>query len=76
MALNFTPVPRVSHVIGVPHGGTWRECAEHRRQGVLGERYGEPRRGGGGRGKPAHGRPYSLRIVLPPLGAVVFAHDA
>ncbi len=74
VALNFTPVPRVSHVIGVPHGGTWREVLNTDAREYWGSGMGNL---GGveAEAEGAHGRPYSLRIVLPPLGAVVFAHD-
>ncbi|MEJ5220473.1 MAG: 1,4-alpha-glucan branching protein GlgB [Tepidiforma sp.] len=74
VALNFTPVPRVSHVIGVPHGGTWREVLNTDAEEYWGSGMGNL---GGveAEAEPAHGRPYALRIVLPPLGAVVFAHD-
>lgn len=74
VALNFTPVPRVSHVIGVPHGGTWREVLNTDAAEYWGSGMGNL---GGveAEAMPAHGRPWSLHIVLPPLGAVVFAHE-
>ncbi len=69
VACNFTPVPRLGYRIGVPCGGTWREifnsdAAEY---------------GGGGMGNlgavqaeavPAHGRGFSLPLLLPPLAAL------
>jgi len=66
---NFTPVPRVGYKVGVPSGGYWKE--------ILNSDAKEY--GGGGIGnmggaealpEPAHGRPYSLRLTLPPLGAL------
>jgi 1,4-alpha-glucan branching enzyme len=68
VALNFTPVPR-HYRVGVPRGGTWREllnsdAAEYGGSGVGNH---------GGREAdaiPAHGRPHSLWLTLPPLGAV------
>ncbi|MFO0582732.1 MAG: 1,4-alpha-glucan branching protein GlgB [Anaeromyxobacter sp.] len=68
VALNFTPVPRDVRV-GVPRGGRWRE--------VLNS--DAPIYGGSGIGNlggkdaeniPAHGRPQSIWLTLPPLGAV------
>jgi 1,4-alpha-glucan branching enzyme len=73
VALNFTPVPRVNHVVGVPHGGTWREVLNTDAREYWGSGMGNLG-GAEAEHEPAHGRPYSLRIVLPPLGAVVFAH--
>lgn len=69
VACNFTPVPRYDYQVGVPRGGFWREilnsdAAEH---------------GGTGHGnmggveavrEEIHGRPYSISLTLPPLGAV------
>ncbi|WP_322796291.1 1,4-alpha-glucan branching protein GlgB [Tepidiforma sp.] len=74
VALNFTPVPRVSHTIGLPRAGTWREVLN-----TDGREYG-----GSGMGnlgaveadqQPWRGWPASARVVLPPLGAVVLVHD-
>jgi 1,4-alpha-glucan branching enzyme len=72
---NFTPVPRHNYRLGVPRGGFWRElinsdAVEH---------------GGSGQGNfggveatpiAAHGRPASLNVTLPPLGAVFFKSDS
>ncbi len=66
---NFTPVPRHDFHLGVPHGGWWREMLNS-----DGEMYGGS--GMGNRGgaaaepAPAHDRPYSLRLTLPPLAAL------
>jgi len=67
---NFTPVPRVAYRLGVPSGGFWREllnsdAAEYGGSGMgnLGGVQAEA--------VPAHGRPYSLSLTLPPL-AVLF----
>lgn len=66
---NFTPVPRPSYRVGVPRGGFWREllnsdAREYGGSGMgnQGGLHAEP--------QPAHGRPYSLNLVLPPLAAV------
>lgn len=70
-AFNFTPVPRYDYCVGVPACGYWRE--------LLNSDAGEY--GGSGVGNlggieaahtPAHGYPFSLRLTLPPLGAVLF----
>ncbi len=69
VALNFTPIPRHNYRIGVPCGGTWAEIfnsdAAHyggSGQGNLGGVEAAP--------VPWHNRPWSLNLVVPPLGAV------
>jgi 1,4-alpha-glucan branching enzyme len=71
VACNYTPVPRHDYRLGVPHGGYWQEI-------LNGD---APLYGGSGQGNsggvdavavPVHGRPWSLRITLPPLAIVVF----
>jgi 1,4-alpha-glucan branching enzyme len=68
---NATPVPRLGYRIGVPRGGWWQEIlnsdSEHywgsgvgNAGGVMAEEY------------HSHGRPFSLSISLPPLGALFF----
>ena len=67
---NFTPVPRHGYRLGVPAGGVWKEALNS----------DSPYYGGSGIGNlglveaqkvPSHGRPYSLRLTLPPLGIVL-----
>jgi 1,4-alpha-glucan branching enzyme len=69
VALNFTPVVRTSYRAGVPSGGFWWEVLNS-----DGEDYGGSGQGNlGGQeaaAEPAHGRPFSLSLVLPPLAAV------
>ena len=66
---NFTPVPRVGYMVGVPAGGYWKELLNS-----DGREYGGSGSGnmGGAEALPekTHGRPYSLRLTLPPLGAL------
>ena len=71
VVLNFTPVVRAGYVVGVPLGGHWAEILNS-----DAERYG-----GSGIGNlggldaqpyPAHGRDWSLRLTLPPLGVLFF----
>lgn len=71
IACNFTPVPRVNYIIGVPCGGYWRELANS--DATL---YGGSGMGnfGGVEAAPvaAHGRAYSLTLTLPPLAVLMF----
>lgn len=68
---NFTPVPRYEYRFGVPIEGAWEEVLNS--DAIL---YGGS--GIGNQGKvcaepiPMHGRPYSLKMTLPPLAAVFF----
>jgi 1,4-alpha-glucan branching enzyme len=69
-ACNFTPVPRLDYRVGVPEGGYYRELLNS-----DSELYGGSNLGNSG-GVPAvaepwHGRPYSLRLTLPPLSVVI-----
>jgi 1,4-alpha-glucan branching enzyme len=68
---NFTPVPREGYRIGVPRPGRYRErintdATEYGGSGIgnAGEVFSEPH--------PMHGHPQSLRLNLPPLGALIF----
>jgi 1,4-alpha-glucan branching enzyme len=68
-ALNFTPVPKHNHRVGVPVGGHWREVFNSDASSYGGSGHGNM---GGVEAAPvgAHGRPWSLNLMLPPLGAV------
>ncbi len=68
-AANFTPVPRPGYRVGVPEPGFWSEILNSDAfeyggsgQGNLGGVSSEP--------SPSHGRPHSLVLNLPPLGAL------
>jgi 1,4-alpha-glucan branching enzyme len=67
---NFTPVPREDYPVGLPRGGVWKELLN---SDVT--HYGGSGRGNSGavaaQAESSHGRPYTLRLTLPPL-AVVF----
>jgi 1,4-alpha-glucan branching enzyme len=71
---NFTPVPQPNYRVGAPRGGVWIE-----RLNSDAEAYGGA--GWGNLGEveaapiPAHGRPYSLTLVLPPLGIVLLKSE-
>ncbi len=66
---NFTPVPRQGYRVGVPHPGRWRECLNSD-SGY----YGGSNVGNDGEvtaeAVPAHGRPQSLALTLPPLATI------
>ena len=68
---NFTPVPRIGYRIGVPHGGYWRELLNSDARDYAGSGMGNF---GGVHAEPEsqHGRPFSLRLTLPPLAALFF----
>ncbi len=67
---NFTPVPRVSYRVGVPHGGGWREVFNS-----DAEIYGGSNMGNGGwveaQPEPSNDLPASLSLTLPPLATIV-----
>jgi 1,4-alpha-glucan branching enzyme len=66
---NFTPIPRFKYRVGVPFVGYWRELLNS----DAGLYHGTNLGNGGGvtaEEKPAHGRPFSLTLTLPPLGAL------
>jgi len=66
---NFTPVPRVGYLLGVPAGGYWRELLNS-----DGKEYGGSGMGNAGgvmaEEEPVHGRAFSLNLILPPLAAL------
>ena len=66
---NFTPVPRETYRIGVPSGGYWRELLNSDAKEYAGSGVGNA---GGMMAEEiaVHGRPYSLSLTLPPLGAL------
>ncbi len=68
---NFTPVPRLKYRVGVPSGGFWKEVLNSDSQYYGGSGMGNS---GGlpAEPKPAHGRPFSLSVTVPPLGVVFF----
>lgn len=68
---NFTPVPRENYAVGVGVDGFWREVLNSDSSmyggsgmGNMGQVRAEP--------IPVHGQPYSLNLVLPPLGVLYF----
>jgi len=68
---NFTPVPRYNYQVGVPREGYWREILNSDSKEYGGSGHGNL---GGVEASHTsfHGRPNSLNLTLPPLGAVFF----
>ncbi len=74
VACNFTPVPRLAYRVGVPRGGFWREILNSDAPAYWGSGVGNL--GGAEAGAvPAHGRPYSISLNLPPLAIEFFKID-
>lgn len=69
VACNFTPIPRIDYRLGVPTGGFWREILNSDAKEYGGSGMGNS---GGVMAEehPVHGRPYSLKLTLPPLAAL------
>jgi 1,4-alpha-glucan branching enzyme len=69
MVFNFSPVVRTNYRIGAPKRGFWRELLNTDAQEFGGAGHGNF---GGAETVPIplHGRPYSLTLTIPPLGAV------
>ena len=74
VVLNFTPTPRYNYRVGVPEGGVWLEILNSDAEEFGGSGHGNF---GGVEAAPIeiHGRPYSLKLTLPPLGALFFKHE-
>jgi 1,4-alpha-glucan branching enzyme len=72
---NFTPVVRTGYAVGVPREGFWRELANSDAQVYGGSGAGNL---GGvqSRPVPAHGRPQSLALTLPPLSTLLLTCEA
>ncbi|HEY2381608.1 MAG TPA: 1,4-alpha-glucan branching protein GlgB [Terriglobia bacterium] len=66
---NFTPLPRHNYRVGVPRSGYWQEILNSDSQAYGGADFGNL---GGCEAQEvvSHGRPYSLNLIIPPLGAV------
>ncbi|MCG5056268.1 MAG: 1,4-alpha-glucan branching protein GlgB [Myxococcales bacterium] len=69
VVLNFTPTPRSNYRVGVDLEGFWRERLNTDATAFGGSGVGN---NGGVHANPvsAHGRPLSLTLTLPPLGAL------
>jgi 1,4-alpha-glucan branching enzyme len=71
IALNCTPLPRETYLIGLPCDGEWREILNTDSAYYGGSDVGNLGAIHASR-DPASGEPYSAEIRLPPLGAVIF----
>jgi 1,4-alpha-glucan branching enzyme len=71
---NFTPIAHQEYRVGVPAGGPWRELLNS-----DAKEYGGSGLGNLGSveavARPLHGRSYSLRLALPPLGVLIFKKE-
>jgi 1,4-alpha-glucan branching enzyme len=72
---NFTPEVRHNYRVGIPRNGLWKEIMNS-----DAHLYGGSGQGNFG-GLPAvplpiHGRPFSLNMLLPPLGMLVFQQES
>lgn len=67
VVMNFTPIPRHNHRIGVNTSGDWKEILNSDAKEYAGSGQGNF---GGVKASPIqyHGRPYSVNLILPPLG--------
>ena len=71
VVLNFTPVPRLEHRVGLPGAGHYEEIFNS-----DSAYYGGSNVGNGGvdaEPVPAQGRDHSALVALPPLGALILA---
>jgi 1,4-alpha-glucan branching enzyme len=71
VALNLTPMPHERFRIGLPDGGVWLEALNSDAEIYGGSAMGNLERVEA-EPSPWHGRPFSARIVLPPLSCVFF----
>jgi 1,4-alpha-glucan branching enzyme len=69
VVFNFTPVPRDDYALGVPREGRWDEVLNSDATAYGGSGVGNL---GGALAEPAprHGRPFSMRLRVPPLGCL------
>jgi len=74
VVMNCTPVPRHNFRIGVPRGGWWKEIFNSDATEYWGSGIGNA---GGVMAQEhmSHGRPCSLVLDLPPLGALFFKSE-
>ena len=72
---NFTPVPRSRYQVGVPRDGHWRELLNSDAQDYGGSGLGNLG-GVDAEATSTHGRPFSLKVTLPPLAVVLFKSSA
>ena len=66
---NFTPVPRRNYRLGVDQQGYWQEILNSDASAFGGSGLGN-QGGVEAEPNPSHGRPFSVNLTLPPLGAL------
>jgi 1,4-alpha-glucan branching enzyme len=74
VVLNLTPVPREDYRIGAPAAGTYVQLMSTDDASYGGSGY-QTRPRVETEGTPMHGYQQSMRLTLPPLGAVVLAPE-
>ncbi|GBD86077.1 1,4-alpha-glucan branching enzyme GlgB [bacterium BMS3Abin02] len=69
VVMNYTPVPRYNYRLGVSRDGVWTEILNSDATVYGGSGMGNF---GGieAHDSPSHGRPFSVNVTVPPLGAV------
>jgi 1,4-alpha-glucan branching enzyme len=72
---NFTEIPRKDYQVGVPKAYAWKEIfntddKHFGGSGVLNKRQIKPKK------EEKHGKNYSIRLTIPPLGMTVFEQVA
>ena len=67
---NFTPAPRDDYRIGVGLAGDWKVLLDTDATEFGGSGYAAGTTSVTAEEEPAHGRPYSISVSLPPLGAL------
>jgi len=70
VVLNFTPVPRQGHRVGVPNAGSYREIFNSDSQFYGGSNLGNPLPLEA-RALPTHQLPCSVELTVPPLAGVI-----
>ncbi len=77
IAVNLTPVPRHGYRIGVHGQGGWLEILNTDAEAYGGSGQGNLSAvGTGAPAVPHHGRPQSIEVTLPPLGAVILRQES
>jgi 1,4-alpha-glucan branching enzyme len=71
---NATPVPRDDYRVGVDAGGAYRALLDSDETQYGGSGYGRQRLVTAV-AEPAHGRPFALRLALPPLAALILRRE-
>ncbi len=72
VVLNLTPVPREGYRVGMPLPGRWQLLLSSDDARYGGSGFPTPLESDTEE-LPCHGQPHSLRLALPPLGALVLA---